>query len=364
MARALLSSEAAPMKTTPSLHRAAIAAAAVLALTACGSRARFQITRPAMLDASPFGNTFEVQPFGGVDPRIGYYIQSQLQQRVTNSLNPAIRLMAGGGGVIVAGQVLDHSYREDFTSQRDTCYRSESYRDSAGRYQTRQVPYQCTRVTRHGFAHSAIRFTIMIAQSRMIVYDRVIENQDQAQTTATNGTPPGIDGSGMLGGMVDTAVESFARVILPWPDEVEVAFTDCGGGEGCDRAWQQIQAGNLPGAEQIYTQILGPYADPAAPVNPDDTDIVSDTLFNRGVVRAYSGSYELGIADIERALQVEPNHDDWRVELQNIQVLAAEQDQLRSQMQTGVPQTSGGDTGGAVQQVDPATGGVIVAPAQ
>jgi hypothetical protein len=319
-------------------RRLALVALALNALTACGSRARFEIVRPALLDASQVGNTFSVRPFNGVDPRASYYVQSELQRRITQSLNPAIQLLAAGGGIVVGGDIIDHSYREDMSSSWTTCYRSESYRDANGRYQTRQVPYNCQQITRTGYAHSQIRFTVAVGTSGQIVFDRMYENSDSASTNATNGTPAGIDGLGMLQRLVDAEIAEFSRVILPWPDSVVVAFTDCGGGEHCDDAFRRIQASDLAGAEAIYTQILGPYDDASVQVNPDDTDIVARTLFNRGIVRAYSGSYELGMADINRGLTIEPDHDDWRRELAQIEVLAQEQDQLRSQMGALTPQ--------------------------
>lgn len=316
--------------------RSLLALFAVLALSACGARARFEIVRPALLDASPFGNTFTVQPLSGVDPGAAYRVQALLEQRIQSSLNPSIRMMAGGGGVIVGGQILDHSYGETFQQQMQTCYRTEYYRDARGQSQSRSVPYQCMQVTRTGTAHSAIRLTVMIASSGQLIWDRVYEGSRQAQTSATNGTPAGIDAGSMLTDLVDTAVAEFSPVILPWPDQVEVPFTDCGRADGCDRAWAAVQASDLPGAEAIYTQILGPYDTTATTtVDEEDNEIVADTLFNRGIVRAYSGSYELGIADLQRAIAIRPQESDWARELATIEALAAEYDALRQQVETG-----------------------------
>jgi hypothetical protein len=304
-----------------------------LLLAACGAHARFEIIRPALFDASPYGNTYTVAPVGGVDARAAYRVQSSLEQRIVHSLNPSIRLLVAGGGVIVGADVVDHSYREDLTNRADTCYRSESYRDAYGRVQTRSVPYTCYHYTRTGYAHSAIRFTLTIASTGQVIFDRTYEGSDSVSTSAINAAPPGIDSDRMLFALVDGAVDDFARVILPWRDTVEVAFTDCGGGEGCDEAFRAIQQNDLRTAEAIYTRILGPYDDATAVPSGEDAEIVAETLFNRGVVRAYTGSFELGIADIQRALSIQPNHDDWRAELAQIEALAAEQDQLRQQIE-------------------------------
>jgi hypothetical protein len=331
-------------------------ALALLALVACGSRARFQIVRPAMFDASPYGNTFSVQPFAGVEPTAAYRAQTMIEQRVQTSLNPSIQLLAGGGGVIISGVLMDYSYSEGFNEQYETCYRTEYYRDGAGRQQSRQIPYSCVRVTRTGMAHSALRLIVSIAQTGQVVWDRTYEDSQQRSTSAVNGTPANIDGGGLLAAMMDAAVEEFSRVILPWPDSVTVSFSDCGHADGCDQAWDLVRANDLPGAEAIYTRILGPYDDANSTPSEDDLEIVADTLFNRGVVRAYSGSYELGLADIQRALSIRAEEDGWRSELSRIEALAAEQDQLRQQVQGAQPNQG-------VTAIDPAAQ-PTAAPAQ
>lgn len=321
--------------------RAAALLFTLFALSACGARARFEIVRPALLDASPFGNSFSVQPFQGVDVNAAYRAQALLEQRITASLNPSHRLMMGGGGVIIGGQVLTHDYREEMRQQDQTCSRSVNYVDANGRTQSRSESYRCTQYTRYGTARSAIRFTVAIANTGQIVWDRVYDDARDAQTSATNQTPDGINAGGMLDAMVQNAVSEFSTVILPWPDTVEVAFSDCGGGEGCDDAWGLVRSGDLAGAEVIYTRILGPYDDVSAAVNPEDNEIVADTLFNRGVVRAYTGSYELGMADIQRAVSLRPEEDSWAPELARIEALAGEQDALRQQIEGAAPPQPG-----------------------
>lgn len=305
----------------------------------CASRARFEIVRPALLDASQVGNTFTVQPFGGVDQSVSYQIQAMLEQRIATSLNPAIQLLAGGGGgLIVTGDVIEHSYHEDFQSVHQSCSRSVSYRDAAGRTQYRTEYYPCIQTTRYGTARSAVRFVVMVASTGQVVFDRTYQDSSQTSTTATNGQPAPINGRGMLDQMVNGWVAQFARVILPWPDSVVVAFTGCGGADSCGQAFDLVRANDLAGAEAVYTQILGAYSEASTTIDPDDRDIVAETLFNRGIVRSYSGSYELGMQDLQRALEIRPDERNWRVELTNIESLAAEQDALRQQMGELAPQ--------------------------
>ena len=275
-----------------------------------------------------------------ISPTRGVSVWIKVSRSISaSSLNPSIRLLAGGGGIIVTGDVMDFSYREDFSTAQSTCSRSVQYTDSNGRTQTRTESYPCVQTTRWGNASASVRFVVMVAGSGQVVFDRTYQDTAQTSTTANNGRPAPIDGRGMLDSMVSSFVAEFSRVILPWPETVVVQFTGCGGADGCGEAFDRVRAGNLQAAEQIYTQILGPYDAPGSALNPDDADIVSETLFNRGIIRAYTGSYELGIQDLTRALEIRPNEGRWREELSQIEQLAAEQEALQSQMGQAIAQS-------------------------
>lgn len=312
-----------------------------LALVACGSSARFQVTRPALLDASPFGNSFSVMPFGGGYPSASIQVQRDLQQRIANSLNPSITLQGQGGGIVIAGEVLANDYGEQLTENRRTCTRSVSYRDSSGQQRTRSESYACTTYTRTGTARVMIRFVVQVASTGQWVYDRTFDDSRSASTSATNQMPGGIDGGGMLADLNARIVADFARVILPWSETVVVRFTGCGGADRCGEAIDYVHASQLFEAERIYTEILGPYDSPDQQVTEEDLDIVSETLYNRGVVRAYSGSYELALQDLQRAIQLRPDHDEWNDMLQEVERTAEEGDRLRQQIEGTAPPLQG-----------------------
>ncbi len=311
--------------------------ALALAAAGCGSSARFQVVRPALLDASPFGNTFTVSAFGGRYPDASYEVQRLLQQHITTSLNPSIRLLGQGGGVFVTGEVLAYDYGEQMSRDARTCTRTQRYQDAQGRWQTRNENYACTQYTRTGSARVVVRFVVQIASTGQWVYDQTYEDSDSVVTSATDQEPARIDPRAMLSNLDAGLVAGMARRIKPWEESV---FTDCAGAEGCDAAFRRVQASDLFGAEQIYTQILGPYSEPIA-VPEDDADIVSQTLYNRGVVRAYSGSYELALADLQRACDMRPDRPEWRDMLAEVERTAEESDRLRQQIEGAAPALEG-----------------------
>jgi hypothetical protein len=329
------------------------AALLTLLLAGCAHHVSFTVVRPAMLDASEAGNTFDVRMRGGRPDAVAD-IEGQLRQRFERSLNPSIRLIGQGGAVLVTGDVLRHDATSEMLAEATSCTRNVPYRDPrTGAMLTRAESYPCTTFYRMGTATLEVRFQVVLAASGRVVFDRVYPRSTSDRVAG--GSVPGHVASGpVYEGMVPygarppelsfegwfadarfEVVNEFARVVLPYEDEVTVEFTDCGSAEGCDEALQLLSDGDLAGAERVYTEILRGYDNPSLAVAPEDTEIVADTLFNRGIVRAYLGSFELALEDLSRAVELAPGEDLFVRERANIDALAEEADALRRQMETG-----------------------------
>lgn len=330
-----------------------VALASLLFLVGCAHHVSFTIVRPAMLDASEAGNTFDVRLRTGRPDAVAD-IENQLRDRFARSLNPSIRLIGQGGAVIVTGDVLRHDTTSELVAEATSCTRNVPYRDPrTGVMTTRSESYPCTNFYRNGSATLEVRFQVVLAASGRVVFDRVYPRSTSDR--AAGGTVPGHVASGpVYEGMVPygarppelnfegwfadaryQVVNEFARVVLPYEDEVTVEFTDCGSAEGCDEALALIEAGDLEGAERVYTEILRGYDNPSLAVAPEDTEIVADTLFNRGIVRAYLGSFEVALDDLNRAVELAPGEDLFQRERANVDALAEEADALRRQMEIG-----------------------------
>jgi hypothetical protein len=322
-------------------------------LVGCAHHVRFTVVRPAMLDASEAGNTFDVRLRGGRPDAVAD-IENQLRDRFMRSLNPAIRLIGQGGAVLVTGDVARHDATSEVYADATSCTRNVSFRDPrTGNMTSRSESYPCTIYHRNGSATLQVNFQIVLTGSNRIIFERGYTRTDSDRTSGNSipghvasgavyegsipygAQPPPIDFEGSFRSMRASIVDEFARVVLPYEDEVTVEFTDCGSAEGCDEAIHAIEAGDLAGAESIYTGILRGYDNEALAVAPEDLEIVADTLFNRGIVRAYLGSFELALADLNRAVELAPDEALFREELANIDALAEESDRLRHQMEVG-----------------------------
>jgi len=326
---------------------------AFLLLAGCAHHVRFTVVRPAMLDASEAGNTFDVQVRTG-RPDAAADIESQLRERFARSLNPAIRLIGQGGAVIVVGDIVRHDAMSEVVADATSCTRNVPYRDPrTGRMTTRSENYPCTVFYRSGNASLEVRFQVVLAASGRVVFDRIYPRgtSDRVAGGTVDGhvasgpvyegmipygaRPPELSFEGWFAVARSQVVAEFARVVLPYEDEVTVEFSDCGAAEGCDAALDLLEAGDLAGAERLYTEILSGYDNPSLAVPPEDVEIVADTLFNRGIVRAYLGSFEIALEDLHRAVELAPEEELFQRELANVDALAEESDALRRQMETG-----------------------------
>ncbi len=308
----------------------------LLIAAGCGSRAHIMVTRPAMLDASSAGNTYQVLGLSGSDGAAAQ-IQRGLEQRITRSLNPSIRLVRGGAGLVIDGEVVDQRFDERMERNDTTCQRQERTGTNAqGQATYRTVSYACAYLRRVGEANVAVR--LRVAQSNgTAVFDQTYRRADSISSTGMESPyaneqqhPPELDGAGLLARLNEEITAEFARVILPWQDEVVVAYEGCGD-DRCGRGFELVRASDLAGAERLFSEVIGEYESPTSTVPENLRDRISEALYNRGVTRGYMGRFAPALADLSRACTLRPGHDSWRRELANIQRLSQEQESLRSQ---------------------------------
>ncbi len=324
-------------KTARKLVVGLIAGMSLGAAGGCSRTATFAVTRPAMLNAAQVGNTMTV---GGIaaptgmpqDVQAAAEISADLSNRITHSLNPAIRLVAQGGGVVITGAVLSNEYGERIEQVDRTCTRTVS----VGNGQFRAEPYPCTDIRRIGQAHARLQFQVTHGQNGQVLFDQTYEDTASQTTVGIRSAyerrdPAGIDGFGMLHAVRSGLVGNFARVILPWQENVTVAFEDCDGDARCRQGYDLVRSGNLAAAEPLFTAVLGEYAAPGAQVPANAAERVGEALYNRGVTRSYLGRYAQAVADLTRAIALRPDESDWNQELENARNMARDQEALRQQ---------------------------------
>ncbi|MBI5517676.1 MAG: tetratricopeptide repeat protein [Deltaproteobacteria bacterium] len=329
-------------KTCFSWLSAGVVAGAML--FGCASRtASFNVTRPAVLNAAAVGNTFSI---AGMNTGGGRYIQAaaevvaDLQNRIAHSLNPSIRLLPQGGGIVITGDVLADDYAESMERSQRTCTRQvEAGRNAQGIMQYRTESYTCTDLRRVGTATSRINFSLTNGQTSAVVLSQVFESTNQVVTTGIespyeNQVPDAIDPNALIHRTRGESVETFAHIILPYQETVTVEFEDCDGAPQCQQGLESARAGTpqgLAAAEALFTQVIANYQPLSAQVPPNEVEKIGEAFYNRALVREYLGRYAQAAADLNRAIALRPGESDWPHELQSIQQMSQAQESLRSQ---------------------------------
>lgn len=307
----------------------------------CARRtATFTVTRPAMMNAAAVGNTMQVAGIAAPtglpqDVQAAAEIVADLSNRITNSLNRSIRLVTQGGGITIGGMVVANNYAERIERNTRTCTRSVPYR-VGNTTQYRTESYQCTDLRRIGQAVVRLQFNITRGADNAVIFDQTYEDTGNVVTTGIQSPyetryPDPIDGMALLHNVRRGLVEDFAHVILPWNENVTVRFEDCDGEAACRQGYDQVQAGNLAGAETLFGQVVGQFQNPSQQVPANLAEKIGEALYNRGLVRMYLGRYAQAVADITRAIALRPDEEDWQQNLQEAQRMARDQEALRQQ---------------------------------
>lgn len=200
-------------------------------------------------------------------------------------------------------------------------------------------PYPCTELIRTVGAHVRLRITIN-ALTRPIreVFARVFNAQDSQSTTGLQGSdsddhpPPPIDGLAVLHAVQEQAVTAFLDAVLPRDEAVDVEFANCQDNR-CDAGLTMVRAGNLEGAFAQFSQVVEA-AGSRVPSDPRARERLAAALFDRGIVRGYSGEVDQGIADLQRAISLNPSAPTWNEHLQRLRALQREHQRTRFRGET------------------------------
>jgi hypothetical protein len=302
--------------------------------TGCAARTvAFTVTRPSMINVSSSGNTMTVGPIeANGHPAAAAEIAADLAGRIGHSLNPSVRLLANGGGLFITGKVIKDGYEVHGETVSQTCSRSvDDGPDANGVSQSHSEDYDCSSTQDVGKATSWVELRILdgLANHRLLFSQTYVRDESLPSPSAG-------DSERLLHKVRAASVEAFARLILPWQETVSERFKDCDGDARCKQAFERVHAGDLPGAEALYTQVIAGLDTSGAPVPPGQGERIGEALYDRGVTRAYLGRYPDAVADLERAIAVLPQRSKWPLELARVQAMAKDQQALRVQ---GVPAT-------------------------
>jgi hypothetical protein len=313
--------------TSSKFPRLLASAALLLTLgTGCARTVDFAVTRPAMLNLQPTGNTVAVGPIAANGQReAAADVTGELQGRIAHSLNPSIRLLADGAGVVIDGSIMENRYDTHSETVSQTCTRTvDDGTDSNGTPQSHTESYDCSYEVEVGVGKSRVALRVVEATGeRRVLFIRVYDSSDSVSSPSKD------DAATLMHRLRVANVEQFAKVILPWQDTVSERFKDCEGDARCKKGFELVKTGDLPGADALFTQVIG--AHETAPVPPDRAKAVAEAFYNRGVTRAHQQRYAEAAIDLQRAIVLQPKRAKWPAELASVQEMARDKEALRAQ---------------------------------
>ncbi|MFO0559099.1 MAG: hypothetical protein U0269_13880 [Polyangiales bacterium] len=322
----------------------ALLGASLLPTQACYRTAQLDVVRPALINAAPFGNSYEVRPSEG-DVQAGEQIRSGLRARIVASLNRGITLVEANGGLAVQANIRRLEYAEHDARTEARCSHSETV---DGQQVQREHP--CTNIARTGELQAQVEFRVIVSATQHVLFSRTYESARSTVVRGREGPYPAdrvalsvIDPRPLRAQAIDDVVASFAPVILPWMDTVELNFEGCDGDARCTRAYELVQQRNLEGAEQLVTQVAG--AD-GAQIPQGQRVRVGEALYNRAMIRMLRGVYGGAFIDLQRAIELVPDREGFRQRSRQLEQLARDQDSLREQQGVTEINAQSGTSGG------------------
>ena len=296
--------------------------------TGCAARTvEFSITRPALLNLEPAGNTISL---GTIDPNgqaeAAAQVTAELRDLIAHSPNPSIHLVASGG-VDVEGSIVADSYSESTETVPATCMQKvdDGCDPITGVCSSWHFEdYDCSYNVTTGTGASSIRLRIIAASDHHTILDQTYTSTE----SITN--PSKADAAKLPPKLRSASVADFARVIVPWKDSVSERFKDCDVDSRCKQGLDRVKAHDLPGADAFYTEVIGAYAT-GGQVPENEAKRIGEAFYDRGVTRAHEWRYSEAIADMQKAIALQPKRAKWPQELASLQQLARDHQALRDQ---------------------------------
>ena len=193
-----------------------------------------------------------------------------------------------------------------------TEYRDEEYSVPVAQ------PYNCTTLVRHVSAEFRVRLRVM-ARTRppRVVYEHEFALQDQQETPGRRGSdsedhePAPVDGQALLRSLEERALAEFAGANLPAASTETIRLEDCHEPR-CEAAVGLVRGGSMPEADRTLSELI---REDSAPRHRRAEGDAAAALYDRGLVRAYSGQFAPGLEDINRAIAMSPGHAEWESRL-------------------------------------------------
>lgn len=228
-----------------------------------------------------------------------------------------------GAAALIFGRITKDGWQEGVTADQQTCQQGKQ-------------SFPCTTYTRAGQHTTAVNFKILSAVSGKVLATKLItgaagtKKEVQVQDVKTTNAlavasiiPPIDNPEGFRDGAIAELVTDFMKMIAPYTITVSVVLYEQKS-PASKVGVSAAKAGNWAAAIDAFKTAL---QDGAA---DEDPEVPARAHYNLGVALGYAGSYDEGVAEIQKAMNAKPD-DVFQREIRSIQQFRMDDANLKAQ---------------------------------
>lgn len=194
-----------------------------------------------------------------------------------------------GAAALVVGEVRSAAYNETLSSQADKCSREGALVD-------------CTHHTRSAVANLAVQLSVIETESAKVLAAKSFEARRDRHARATDAEPPPLNAKDeLLAECRAEIVQGFVGVVAPRDVMEWVVLREDDDLPELEIGNNYAQVGNWTKAVEQYRFAIAKAE--AAAMEPE---LRAAAYYDLGLGLGYSGSFDEGIAEIERAFAIDP----------------------------------------------------------
>lgn len=239
--------------------------------------ALFETKRFDVLDRQHLHEVVKEQDFG-------------VSGRVSDESAVSIGQMIGSAALVV-GDVLSSDYKEDVRQANRKCTKDGKV-------------YDCVEYTRTASARMGVAFKIIDTETGKILVAKNLEAAKTRSVSSHDQVPGALDASDdLLKACRAQLVGDFVKVVAPYQVNVVVELLD-------DGDLPELEVGNNFARLGNWNDAIAQYSAALAKAEADP-EISAETRakahYNLGVGFGYSGRYDAGVAELEKAFSLDPD---------------------------------------------------------
>lgn len=303
---------------------------AAMALPGCGtSTVQMVVARPAVINARAYGGTVSIgewTPAYADFAEVTGQLRQEIAERVLNAVGGSVRLMDYGGGLVLTGRVDEYSMNLREFVRTEPCDKPSAPEatqgdDAAAGPQVRPTDKTtCTWRWYEWQARMAVESKVISSSGQVLLWQPIVAERSGKTHEAKDYAPAPPNAHAILQVLRRHIADRVAWLVAPRKERVEAVFYDCEqpAKAVCEQGVKSMAQSRFDEAVQLFTDAIGRLE--VAKVARAE---LAKAHWNRAIVFQYSGRFDEGWNDLQRAKQLDPKdmYDHQLAELQKERAL-------------------------------------------